>query len=354
MSKSKSTEERVLDIINPGAKTHKGRLHLKKFESKEKEGIRSTLFMKGTKSSNTISKLFDTFFRVIREGSRILSKNNDVLPFEDPSKVEFLTNKNLCPLFIFGNNTKKRPNNLIFGRIFEQKKLDMVELGVTLYEEIEANKKWNKVPTSVKPVLIFNGDIFEYDPVFKRLRNLLHDMFCQGNQLPGVDVLYGTRLVLSVTANEDKKVHIRCYTSNLKENDVKVSTNVGASNDQVLEEIGPRLDMVLRRSDLADEARWKAATRVFKAKKKEGGKNIERELMSKMGRVHVQQQDINLLQLRNKGLLKKRGKKSEGADADAGADAEGEAVVEGEGEAKKLKKTGDGEKKNGAKKLKTE
>ena len=78
--------------------------------------------------------------------------------------------------------------------------------------------------------------------------------------------------------------------------------------------------------------------------------------MSKMGRVHVQQQDINLLQLRNKGLLKKRGKKSEGADADAdaGADAEGEAVVEGEGEAKKLKKTGDWEKKNGAKKLKTE
>merc|ERR1711935_94770 len=127
MSKDKSIEDKVREIINPGAKTHKGRLHLKKFDSKLNEGSKGCLFMKGTKSSNTISKLFDTFFRVVREGSRILSKNNDVLPFEDPSKVEFLTNKNLCPLFIFGNNTKKRPNNLIFGRIFEQKKLDMVE-----------------------------------------------------------------------------------------------------------------------------------------------------------------------------------------------------------------------------------
>jgi hypothetical protein len=60
MAKDKSTEERVRDIISPGAKTHKGRLHLKKFDSKLNEGARGTLFMKGTKSSNIISKLFQT------------------------------------------------------------------------------------------------------------------------------------------------------------------------------------------------------------------------------------------------------------------------------------------------------
>lgn len=94
---------------------------------------------------------------------------------------------------------------------------------------------------------------------------------------------------------------------------------------------------------MADDTRWKAATKVFKAKKKEGQKNIERDPLAKMGRVHVQQQDINTLQLRNKGLLKKRTKKAEDGEAEADA------------EPKKLKKTGlDGEKKSGSKKLKTE
>ena len=37
------------------------------------------------------------------------------------------------------NNTKKRPNNLVFGRIFEQQKLDLIELGLTKYEEIDNN-----------------------------------------------------------------------------------------------------------------------------------------------------------------------------------------------------------------------
>jgi ribosome production factor 2 len=132
------------------------------------------------------------------------------------------------------------------------------------------------VPTSVKPVLIFNGDIFEYDPIFKRFRNLMHDMFCQGTQVPGVDVLYGTRLVINITADEAKKVYVRFYTSNLKEADVKVSSTVSTNDSEVLEEIGPKLDMVLRRSDVADDTRWKAATKVFKAKKKEGVKFFPR------------------------------------------------------------------------------
>jgi hypothetical protein len=51
-----------------------------------------------------------------------------------------------------------------------------------------------------------------------------------------------------------------------------VSSTVSTNDSEVLEEIGPKLDMVLRRSDVADDTRWKAATKVFKAKKKEGVK----------------------------------------------------------------------------------
>ena len=125
----KSLEQKVQEITDVGAKTHKGRLHLKKFESQVDEPRRGTMFIKGSKSSHVISTIFQIFYKVMQRGSVMLKKTNDVLPFEDTAKLEFLCNKNLCPLFFFGNNTKKRPNNLILGRMYEQKKLDMFELG---------------------------------------------------------------------------------------------------------------------------------------------------------------------------------------------------------------------------------
>jgi len=36
-------------------------------------------------------------------------------------------------LFLFGNNTKKRPNNLILGNLFESTILNMVEFEVKDY-----------------------------------------------------------------------------------------------------------------------------------------------------------------------------------------------------------------------------
>jgi hypothetical protein len=43
-------------------------------------------------------------------------------------------------LFCFGNHQKKRPNNLIFGRLFDWQLLDMVEFGVVDYEPMEVGK----------------------------------------------------------------------------------------------------------------------------------------------------------------------------------------------------------------------
>ena len=62
MSKKQSDniQEKVNKALAPGAKTHKGRLHLKKFEPMLNEGPRSTLLAKGSKSSEMISKLFLT------------------------------------------------------------------------------------------------------------------------------------------------------------------------------------------------------------------------------------------------------------------------------------------------------
>ncbi len=44
---------------------------------------------------------------------RQLTRNNDVRPFEDPSSLEFLAEKNECAAFLYCSHSKKRPNNLV-------------------------------------------------------------------------------------------------------------------------------------------------------------------------------------------------------------------------------------------------
>jgi ribosome production factor 2 len=63
---------------------------------------------------------------------------------------------------LFGSHNKKRPNNLVIGRTYENKILDMVELGMLNYEAI-ADLTEAAVPINVHPFLIFQGDVWETD-----------------------------------------------------------------------------------------------------------------------------------------------------------------------------------------------
>lgn len=65
-----------------------------------------------------------------RPHSISFSKKNLVKPFEDHSSLEFWALKNDASMFIIGQNSKKRPHNLIFARTFDNRLLDMCELGV--------------------------------------------------------------------------------------------------------------------------------------------------------------------------------------------------------------------------------
>jgi ribosome production factor 2 len=61
------------------------------------------------------------------------SKKNIIHPFDDASSLEFFSEKQDASLFVVGSHSKKRPNNLVFVRMFDHKLLDMVEVGVTNY-----------------------------------------------------------------------------------------------------------------------------------------------------------------------------------------------------------------------------
>ena len=78
--------------------------------------------------------------------SKLMTKKNELHPFDDQNSLEFLSKKNDCSLFALASDSKKRPNNIIMGRLFNYQLLDMVELGVTDYKSIESFKGMKAFP----------------------------------------------------------------------------------------------------------------------------------------------------------------------------------------------------------------
>lgn len=209
---------------------------------------------------------------------------------------ESLTQRNDCALFGFGSTTKKRPNNLILGRIFENEILDMVELGLEKYKSI-ADFKNEKIGTCVKPCLMFNGPKWSHTDELRRLRNLLIDVF-QKDNVEHVR-LQGIEHVLSFTCTEDMTILMRSYRILLK-----VS---GERTPRIeLEEIGPSADFSVRRSKIASEDLFKQACKQPKVVKAASKKNVTIDsLGNTMGRVHLGKQELGKIQTRQiKGLKK--------------------------------------------------
>lgn len=68
------------------------------------------------------------------------SRKNPIHPFDDASSLEFFAGKNDASLFVTGLHSKKRPDDLIFTRIFDGRVLDMIELGIDNVKEMSSFK----------------------------------------------------------------------------------------------------------------------------------------------------------------------------------------------------------------------
>lgn len=130
-----------------------------------------------------------------------LQKRNEFLPFENVTPIENFCKKHTASMFMFSSHNKKRPHNLVMGRTYEHMLLDMVEFGVENFKSLK-DFKVEKVATGLKPMLIFNGEAFTNNSEFKRIQNLLADMF-QREVVENVR-LQGLQHVLSFTAVENK------------------------------------------------------------------------------------------------------------------------------------------------------
>ena len=114
------------------ASSHKGRKILAKREPQLVENPKKCMIMKGRKSNKTMNDLMaDLHMLKGRDRVQMLVRQtHDLIAMEDISLVENQSVKYDCSLFAVGSHQKKRPDNLVLGRVFDGHMLDMFELGI--------------------------------------------------------------------------------------------------------------------------------------------------------------------------------------------------------------------------------
>mmetsp|Transcript_25682 Transcript_25682/g.61705 ORF Transcript_25682/g.61705 Transcript_25682/m.61705 type:complete len:350 (+) Transcript_25682:268-1317(+) len=282
-----------------GGKQPKARItrYLKTTESQLVEGAKTSLLLKGIRCSDGMSTVLKDMRSVQSPHAKLLTKNNMIVPFDDAGQqsLEFLTTKNDAALFALASHNKKRPNNLVMGRTFDRRILDMVELGILQYRSLNDFGGLPKKRLGSKPLLQFVGDSWSSDINLKRLQNLLMD-FYRGDPVDSL-ILSGLDHVMVFTAAETSLggqelhpvIHQRTYYMKLKKD-----PKGGKAPVPYLTPSGPDMDFKVRRTQFASPDLWKLAMKQpasVKAKKK---KNQTTNIFGEtIGRLHLERQDID-------------------------------------------------------------
>eukprot|EP00062_Callorhinchus_milii_P009323 gi/632952999/ref/XP_007892156.1/ PREDICTED: LOW QUALITY PROTEIN: ribosome production factor 2 homolog [Callorhinchus milii] len=284
-------------VIKP--KSRRAKRFLENRAPKLIENIKNAMLIKGGNTNETVTQALKDIYALKKPNAVLYKKKNITRPFEDQTSLEFFSKKSDCSLFAFGSHNKKRPNNLIIGRMFDYHVLDMIELGIEKFVGLKDFKN-SKSPEGTKPMLIFAGDDFETDNDHRRLKSLLLDFF-RGPTVHNVR-LGGLELVVQFTALNGK-IFMRSYKVLMKKSGCRIPRIE-------LEEMGPSFNFVLRRTHLASDDLYKKALKQPKALKAKKKKNISQDVFgTTYGRIHMQKQDLSKLQTRKlKGLKKGRRK----------------------------------------------
>ncbi|KAJ1959862.1 rRNA-binding ribosome biosynthesis protein rpf2 [Dipsacomyces acuminosporus] len=309
----------TLHCTNRKPKNARTKRFLANRDSKVVENAKTAIFVRGSKTSQVILDTLKDLYALKKPDAINFAKKNEIHPFDDETGIEFFARKNDSSLFAVGMHSKKKPHNLVLGRTFSHQIMDMVELGVERCTPM-SEFKTQACAIGMKPVMIFNGEAFSQSEDLIRLKSLLLDFF-RGEAADKVS-LKGLEYVITVTAGptgangETGLVFFRAYTAQLKKSGVRQPRIE-------LEEMGPSLDLRLRRVRQPDHEIWKQATRVPKELKEVKVKNISRDgLGDKYGRIHMGKQELDKIQTRKVKALKKSldGRQSKRQKTDSDSD----------------------------------
>uniref|UniRef100_A0A7S0R6A6 Ribosome production factor 2 homolog n=1 Tax=Chlamydomonas leiostraca TaxID=1034604 RepID=A0A7S0R6A6_9CHLO len=284
------------------AKTRRGRRILERRAPKEVEDAKRALILYGNKVSQLLKSVLVDLHKLKRmEAVKYSRKNEDCRPFEvgGETRLEFYSQRSDCGLFALGSHTKKRPQNLVMGRFHDGRLYDALEMGVAAYTSIQDfGAAGTGSNLGSKPAILFVGDKFDSVPAMKQARSTLLDFF-RGEQVSSVN-LAGLDRVLVATAVDDTTLLLRQYVIKLKKS--------GTRKPRVdLVEMGPRLDLVVRRHRAPPPDLEKEAMRqphIGKRKEKNVGSDL---LDGKVGRIYMPKQTVDTMALaKPKGTKRER------------------------------------------------
>merc|ERR1711991_483384 len=246
-------------------KNKKAKRALMAREPKMVENEKKAMMLHGHSCSQLIKQFLDEMAALKQPNVIKLSRKNKILPFEDEHPLEFLAHKNDASLFMLGTSNKKRPNNVVMGRMFD--------FGVEAFRP--ASQFAAPAPgVGMRPCFVFCGDEFEQNEEMKRFGNLMLDFF--GGRHTTMVNLRGLESVMVLTAVQGV-VHFHHYSVTLQK-----------SSDRVprveLEEVGP-------------------------------------SFQARLGTVHVGKQDLSSLVLKKNRALRKSNKAFRDGEEDVNDDA---------------------------------
>ena len=276
------------------AKTHKGKLYLESLKPKLNEDPKECLFINTQNSNELMRMVLHEFYLMRKEFSKKLTRKENIFNItQNKENVEFLCTKNNTTFFSLSSHNKKHPMDLTLGCLYDHQVLDSFEFEVTNFIPMSYFKEGTTINSDLKPIIIFQGELFESDFNYDRLKKFFIDFF-QLYDKPSVVISELRRIIVISIENEEKVVKIRNYQVN---GDLMNKNNLNKIN---LVEIGPSFDLKERKFLLADEVLYKKALKQPKGVKEIKEKNIEKNkiLGEKRGRLHMQKQNLKAVSLK--------------------------------------------------------
>ncbi|EFP76929.1 uncharacterized protein PGTG_02390 [Puccinia graminis f. sp. tritici CRL 75-36-700-3] len=344
-------------IVKP--KNARSKRALQAREPKLVEDPKVSIFVKSTQTSEKVRIALSELHQLRSSAHSIqFAKRNLIHPFEDSSSLQFWSVKNDASLFLIGSDSKKRPDNLTFVRMFDHEVLDMVEVGIEGAVSL-ADIKGPKTSPGLIPLFHFVGTLWDSNERYKQFKSILLDFF-RGQEIHSIDLVHGLQYVISVSVGEIDQPGTTTSLLNLdpsalptpsdetpnqtdKPKTPKPVSLVDSSQTNLSENLqglplvhfrtylvqllksgqreprvellphGPSFDFRLRRAQGPSEELLKLALQrhlpkkpAGENKKAQGNKNVDiDEMGDKVGKIHVGQQELGKLQSRKMKGLKK-------------------------------------------------
>ena len=276
------------------AKTHKGKLYLDTFKPKLIEDPKKCLFINTNNSTEIMRMVLNELYLMRKEFSKKFSRKEDIFNIvQNKERVEFLCTKNNTTFFSLSSHNKKHPMDLTLGILYDHQVLDSFEFEVTNFIPMYYFKGAATINSDLKPIIIFQGELFESDFNYDRLKKFFIDYF-QLYDKENVVISQLRRIIAISIENDEKIIKIRNYQVN---GDLSNKNSLQKIN---LVEIGPSFDLKERKFLLADEVLYKKTLKQPKGVKEIKEKNIEKNkiLGEKRGRIHMQKQNLTAVILK--------------------------------------------------------